>query len=270
MEMEFMKEKDMNIIDKFRLDGKVAIVTGGSGLYGKQIVLALAEAGATVYTASRTLENNEMYASSLRKKGYKIYAETVDQGNEESIKNFYNRMIEKEKTIDILVNNSVLRIMKTYADTAEHFSESMNVNATGLFIITRIFGDYMAKQSSGSIINISSYMGELAPDDYLYKNLSFSGYSAPDYFFHKAGMNNLSRFMASYYGPSGVRSNSLCLGGLFNEQDELFVERYKNRTFLKRLANNTDIMGIIVFLASDASAYITGACIPVDGGYTAK
>ena len=93
---------------------------------------------------------------------------------------------------------------------------------------------------------------------------------APDYFFHKGGMVNFTRYCASYYGPQNVRCNVLNLGGFFNNQPEEFLKHYNDKTFLKRMANDTDIMGAIVFLASDASAYITGASIPVDGGYSAK
>ena len=160
--------------------------------------------------------------------------------------------------------------MKDYHDDLANFDESMRVNATGIFAMCRVFGDIMAEQGKGSIINIGSYMGLLGADDTLYKDVGFSGYSAPDYFFHKGGMTNLTRFIASYYGPKGVRCNILEPGGFFNNQNSLFVERYNERTFLKRMANDTDMKGAVVFLASDASAYITGAVIPVDGGYTAK
>ena len=134
----------------------------------------------------------------------------------------------------------------------------------------RAFGNKMAEQGFGSIINIGSYMGLLGPDDTLYRGCSFNAFDSVDYFFHKGGMTNLTRFMASYYGPKNVRCNILEPGGFYNGQDEVFVERYNDRTFLKRMANETDLMGAVVFLASDASSYITGAVIPVDGGYTAK
>nr|MCR4718543.1 SDR family oxidoreductase [Bacillota bacterium] len=129
--------------------------------------------------------------------------------------------------------------------------------------------DHMAENGGGSIINIGSYMGILGPDDSLYKDTEMTGF-IPDYFFHKGGMNNFTRFLASYYGPKNVRCNILNLGGFYNGQDERFVKRYNERTFLKRMANETDIMGAVVFLASDASSYITGSAISVDGGYSAK
>ena len=255
--------------DMFSLKGKTAVVTGGSGLYGRQITLALAEAGAKVVIASRNKDKNEEYAETLRKQGYNVISEELDQGDEKSIKALAERL-KKQGDIDILVNNAVLRPMKDYHDDLANFNESMRVNATGIFAMCRVFGDIMARQGKGSIINIGSYMGLLGADDTLYRDVGFSGYSAPDYFFHKGGMTNLTRFIASYYGPKGVRCNVLEPGGFFNNQNPLFVERYNDRTFLKRMANDTDMKGAIIFLASDASAYITGAVIPVDGGYTAK
>ena len=259
----------MDVLEMFSLKGKTAIVTGGSGLYGRQITLALAEAGAKVVIASRNKVKNEEYTKMLRNKGYNVISEELDQGNENSIKALADKL-KKQGGIDILVNNAVLRVMKDYHDDLSAFNKSMEVNATGIFAMCRTFGDIMAQQGKGSIINIGSYMGILGADDTLYRDVGFSGYTSPDYFFHKGGMTNLTRFIASYYGPKGVRCNILEPGGFFNNQNPLFVERYNDRTFLKRMANDTDMKGIIVFLASDASAYITGTVIPVDGGYTAK
>lgn len=226
-------------------------------------------AGAKVYIASRGLEANEEYAQKIRKEGLEVYAGQIDQGDEESINSFLTKITKNNERVDILVNNSVLRTMRSFNDDAQKFDESMHVNATGIFMISRAFGDHMAEHGGGSIINIGSYMGVLGPDDSLYKGTEMTGF-VPDYFFHKGGMNNFTRFLASYYGPKNVRCNILNLGGFYNGQNETFVERYNERTFLKRMANETDIMGSVVFLASDASAYITGSSISVDGGYSAK
>lgn len=255
----------------FKLDGKVAVVTGGAGNYGKQMVRALAEAGATVYTASRSLEKNEEFAAKLREEGLDVRAEAYDQSDEASVKEFLARLVEKSGKVDILVNNSVLRPFKSYTDPADTFLESLKVNGSGLFAITRAFGDHMSENGGGSIINIGSYMGELGCDETLYEETPWmSGFGAPDYFYHKGGMHNMTRFMASYYGKHNVRVNCLALGGLFNNQDPRFLERYAKRTFLGRMANQDDMKGILVYLASEASAYMTGAVIPVDGGYSAK
>lgn len=263
---------EKNIIDRFRLDGKVALVTGGAGLYGRQMVKALLEAGAKVYVASRTLSKCQELADSLKEEGFdKIFAETYDQADEQSIKDILARLIEKEGKIDVLVNNSVLRPMKGYDSPIELFAKSMEVNATGLFAITRAFGDQMEKQGFGSIINIGSYMGICGSNPYLYEeNPQMDAIGAPDYFFHKGGMLNLTRFMAGRYGKAGVRVNCLNLGGFFNNQPKEFLEKYGKMTYLGRMADNNDIQGAIVFLASDASSYITGASLNIDGGYTAR
>ncbi len=261
----------MNVLDTFKLDGKVALITGGAGNYGRQMTEALAEAGATVWTASRHLDANEALAKELCAQGYDVHAAAYDQADEESIKALLDTIVKKSGKVDILVNNSVLRVMKSYHDAPEVFAKSMEVNSTGLFLITRTFGDFMAKQGSGSIINIGSYMGDLGCNDTLYEGCpTYTSSVAPDYYFHKGGMHNFTRFTASYYGPSGVRCNCLSLGGLFNNQPESFLDAYAKATFLRRMANATDIKGIIVYLASDASLYTTGAVIPVDGGYSAK
>ena len=261
----------MSVLDKFKLDGKVAVVTGGAGRFGRQMVRALAEAGATVYTASRSLEPNVAYAEALSAKGYEVYGESYDQSDEKSIEDFLARIIEKSGKADVLVNNSVLRIMKDYHDSSDVFLESLKVNGSGLFAISRAFGDHMAKNGGGSIINIGSYMGILGMDETLYEGLPhMSAIGAPDYFYHKGGMTNLTRFLAAVYGKYGVRVNCLELGGLFNNQDPLFLERYAARTFLGRMANDEDVEGMIVYLASDASLYVTGTAIPIDGGYSAK
>lgn len=260
----------MSVMDSFRLDGKVAVVTGGSGLYGRQIVEALAEAGAKVYTASRRLEPNEEYAKEMRDRGFEVYGGQVDQGEEESIKKFLEEIIKNGDKVDILINNSVLRITNGYQCDPALFDQSMHVNATGLMMISRAFGDHMAENGGGSIINIGSYMGVLGPDYNLYKDTTMATDFAGDYFFHKAGMVNYTKFLASHYGKDNIRCNVLNLGGFYDGQPEKFVERYNAKTFLGRMANETDIKGAIVFLASDASAYITGTGINVDGGYCAK
>ena len=260
----------MGILDQFSLKGKVALLTGGAGLYGRQIVAALAEAGAETYIASRNLAALEEIASRHRDLGQNVTALRVDQGDEGSILSLRDEILKRSGRIDVLVNNAVARPMKGWDDDAANFAKSMRINATGLFIITRAFGNVMEKRGSGSIINIGSIQGMIGPDGTLYQDLNFHGF-VPDYFFHKGGIINFTRFIASYYGPRNIRCNCVSPGGFQTDaHPDLFVKRYSDRTLLGRMANSTDLMGVIVFLASDASLYITGANIPVDGGYTAK
>lgn len=260
----------MNILDTFSLKGKTALVTGGAGLYGRQIVAALAEAGAETYIASRNIDALEKVASEHRNAGYNVKALRFNQKDENSVLALRDEIKRKSNRLDVLVNNAVLRPMKGYEDDVSAFTESMEVNATGLFIITRAMGDFMSETRGGSIINVGSIMGMIGPDPENYKGTSMNAWN-PDYFFHKGGMINFTRFTASYYGDKGIRCNCISPGGLYQPtMPEAFVENYSSRTFLCRLANETDLKGIIVFLASDASVYITGTNIPVDGGYTAK
>jgi len=261
----------MSILDSFSLQGRVALVTGGAGLYGRQIVTALAEAGARTYVAARHIDTLEVLAGEHRAQGLDVRAMQYDQGDEASILNLCDAITSEAGRFDILVNNAVLRPMKKgFSDTASTFAESMRVNATGLFIITRAFGNFMAEQGSGSIINIGSIQGMIGTDPTIYRGTTMSGWY-PDYFFHKGAVINFTRFIASYYGARSVRCNCVSPGGFRTaDHPEPFVRQYSDRTFLGRLADSTDLMGIIVFLASDASVYITGANIPVDGGYTAK
>lgn len=250
----------------FDLKGHVALVTGGAGLFGRQIVEALAEAGATTIVTSRNIETLKPHRDAWVKRGLAVHAEALDQAEESSILALRDRVIAQHGKLDVLVNNAVLRPMSDWGSDATQFAESMTVNATGLFTITKAFGDHMAEQGGGSIINIGSIQGMVGPDYTLYEGLGWG--SPPDYFFHKGGMINFTRYVASRLGPRGVRCNTLSPGGFFNDQDSRFVDRYSRRTVLGRMADDTDLKGAVVFLASDASAYVTGINLPVDGGYT--
>ena len=261
----------MALLDSFSLKGKTALVTGGAGLYGRQIVRAVAEAGAQTYVASRNVGTLEAMAAQCREEGLDVTALPYDQGVEASVLALRDAILDRGPGLDVLVNNAVARPMKGgYQSELSAFAESMRVNATGLFAITRAFGDVMAERGSGSMVNIGSIQGMVGPDPTLYRGTTMHGW-APDYFFHKGGLINFTRFVASYYGPHGVRCNCLSPGGFRTEEHpEAFVRQYSDRTFLGRLANETDLKGAVVFLASDASVYITGVNLPVDGGYTAK
>ncbi|NHN32772.1 SDR family NAD(P)-dependent oxidoreductase [Paenibacillus agricola] len=261
---------NMNVMDFFTLKDKVAIVTGGSGLYGRQITTALSQAGAKTYITTRDKSKLRELEQSFAQDGTKVSALSLDLEYEESILELRDRVMRDSGRIDVLVNNAVARTMTSWNDPLDAFARSMHINATGLFAITRVFGDIMAEQGGGSIINIGSIQGMVGADATLYKDMGFHG-MVPDYFFHKGGMLNFTRFVASYYGEKNIRCNCLSPGGLASQRTpELFVDRYSERTFLGRMANETDLMGSIVFLASDASLYVSGVNLPVDGGYTAK
>lgn len=258
----------MNVLESFALKGKTAVVVGGTGLYGRQITAALAEAGATVYITTRQQERLAEIEREYKAEGIEIKAVYMDQSLESTIISAKDHILNTRGTIDVLVNNAVGRMMNGWDDTADNFTKSMEVNGTGIYLTTKIFGNVMKNQGSGSIIQIASMYGMVGPDDWLYEG---EWKSSPDYFFYKAGMINFTKYVASYYGKSNVRCNCISPGGIESYRTPpAFVERYRTRTMLNRMAGETDLKGIIVFLASDASVYITAANIPVDGGYTAK
>ena len=261
----------MNVNELMSLKGKTAVITGAAGLYGRCAAQALYEAGARVFTGSTNMENLEKAVEEMRQEGGDVTAFHLDLGSEESILAFHDKVMEKAGKVDILINNSVARPMSGgYESDAKLWDESMRVNSTGNFIITRAFGKDMIDQNSGSIINIASMHGLIGPDPFLYEGLGMSGWGG-DYYFHKGGMIAFTRFLASYYGRFGIRCNAISPGGIRSYRTpEEFVDRYNKKTMLGRMAGPDDIKGAIVFFASDASLYVTAANLPLDGGYVAK
>lgn len=258
----------MRTTNMFSLAGRTALVTGGTGNYGRQIVRGLALAGANTYIASRSPGPLEELKVDLGKEGLNIRTIEMDQGNEESVLNARSVLELSEPKLDILVNNAVSRpATQGMSEDARNWDLSFQINATGLLTVTRAFADLMG--DGGSIINIGSMMGLVGTEPANYEGTNMHGWY-PDYYFHKGGMASITRFFASYYGDRGIRCNCLHPGGLLTDQPEEFIRNYSKRTCLGRLANDEDLAGAVIFLASDASSYITGTNIPVDGGYTAK
>ncbi|HVZ47138.1 MAG TPA: SDR family oxidoreductase [Gemmatimonadaceae bacterium] len=251
----------------FSLAGKTVLLTGGAGLYGRGLTAQLAAAGARLILASRNLTALEAVAAEERSRGRDVQARALDQADEASIHALHAGVLAEFGPVDGLVNNAVARPMRSADAPLAAWEESMKTNATGLFALTRLFGDSMARRGSGSIVNIGSIQGMVGPDLSLYEGLNM--HAIPDYFFHKAGMANLTKYFAAQYGPRGVRVNCLAPGGFFSGQPAAFVERYAQATFLRRMADERDLGGPVIFLLSDAARYVTGVNLPVDGGYTA-
>lgn len=258
----------MNPLERFSLKDKVILLTGGAGLYGRGLSFDLAAAGAELIIASRGRESCERVAAEIREKGHTVTVETFDQGSEESIAALRVRIFDKFGRLDGLVNNSVARPMNGNSGDSEGWRKSVEINATGIYLMHRYFGESMAERRGGSIVNIGSIYGITGPTLHLYRGTDIpTGY--PDYYFNKAGMVNLTRFYAAHLGPRGVRVNCLSPGGFSNGQTEPFFTRYCENTFLGRMGNESDLGGAVIFLLSNAAAYITGINLPVDGGFTA-
>ena len=250
----------------FSLSGKVVIQFGGTGLLGRALVSSLVAAEATLVIASRNRASLQNVAQNR-----KIHVEEVDICSEDSLHALRDRVLAQHGRVDGIVFNAVARTMATANDDLAKWKASMDTNSTGFFATVRAFGDVMATKKSGSVVNIASMQGMIGMNPWLYEGTSMT--ASPDYFFHKGGMINLTRYLASHYGASGVRVNVVSPGGIFNPekpQAPAFLERYGKMTMLGRMADAAEVGGAVIFLLSDASTYITGTNLVVDGGYTAK
>lgn len=266
-------------MELFSLNGKTAIVTGALGLLGQKHCQALAMAGANVVVADVNEPQAQNFAKALGEHHMGIGLDVTDKNSAiaacETIMKRFGR-------IDVLVNNAAINDMFENPELAgelsafenyplSSFQKSLDVNVTGVFLCSQVFGTKMAEQHSGSIINIASTYGIVGPDQSIYKNAcgEQNFYKSAVYPVTKGAVVNFTRFLAAYWGNNGVRVNTLSPGGVENGQDEYFIQNYSAKTPLGRMAQSNDYQGALIFLASDASAYMTGANLVVDGGWTA-
>ncbi len=259
----------MNVKELFSLKNKVVLVTGGSGNYGKCIVEGLAEADAKVITTSRDMQKAEATAAGFREKGLLVDAMSVDQDNYASMLALKDNILDRYGRLDGFVNNAVSRPVKGYRAPIEQFEASMHSNATGMFFLLREMTDLIVQSGGGSVVNIASMMGMKGPDLSNYEGVEGMGDLPADYFFHNAGLINLTRYMAKMQAGKNVRFNCISPGGLFNHQPEQFLKNYCKKVPLGRMANSDDIKGLVVLLMSKAGEYINGENILLDGGLNA-
>ena len=266
-------------MDLFSLEKKVTIVTGACGLLGTQHCEALAAAGANVVVADLDKEACGEMADRLGKGHLAVRMDVTDPA---SLRSARDQILEAYGRIDVLVNNAAINDMFENPLLAgqqsmfenyplEMWDRSWKVNVSGVFLASQVLGGVMAEQGSGSIINIASTYGVVAPDQTIYRNEEGEQtfYKSPAYPVTKSAVIGFTKFLAAYWGNKGVRVNALSPGGVENRQDPFFRSNYSKKTLLGRMAAASDYKGAIVFLASDASAYMTGANLVVDGGWTA-
>lgn len=266
-------------MDLFDLTGKVAIVTGACGLLGRQHCAALAAAGAKIVVADLDENAAGPVAAGLGDGHLAVGMDVSDRGSLEAAR---QRILDRYGRIDVLVNNAAVNdmfenpLLAAEQSMFEHYplemwDRSWKVNVSGVFLSSQVLGAVMAGQGSGSIINVASTYGIVAPDQTIYRNAEGEQtfYKSPAYPVTKSAVIGFTKFLASWWGKRNVRVNALSPGGVENNQDEWFRDNYAARTLLGRMAAPSDYRGAIVFLASDASAYMTGANLVVDGGWTA-
>jgi len=270
----------MSAIHAFELVDKVAVVTGATGLLGKQHCLALAEAGAQVYVCDLNHDQCQDLVAQLP--GNAVHkAFRLDVTNTAELQALAKDLTTHSGKVDILVNNAAINdsfenpISAAELSKFEHYplelwQKSLDVNVTGVFLCCQIIGSLMAEAQSGSIINIASTYGLVAPDQSIYITPEGTQpfYKSAAYPATKGAVLAFTRFLAAYWGTKNVRVNALTPGGVENGQAEYFVQNYAAKTPLGRMAQPQDYQGALLFLASDASSYVTGANIIVDGGWT--
>jgi NAD(P)-dependent dehydrogenase (short-subunit alcohol dehydrogenase family) len=265
-------------MNTFSLEGKIALVTGSMGLLGRHHCRALAEAGANVIVTDLDEAACQSFAATLPAESLGLGLDVTD---EYSIRRALDRAIHEFGRVDVLVNNAAVNDMfETPALAAEQsrfenypldmWLQSLEVNITGVFLCAQVFGSQMVKQGGGSIINIASTYGIVAPNQALYRAPDGlqSFYKSPAYPTTKGAVLAFTKYLAAYWGKANVRVNALSPGGVQNDQDSYFIANYAERTPLGRMAQPTDYKGALVFLASDASSYMTGANLVMDGGWT--
>ncbi len=250
----------------FSCNGKTAVVTGGCGLLGREISKALSEYGAKVYVAD--IHEQKLGECADSQTTCPLF---LDITSEKSVQEALDLVIREAGKIDILVNSAYPRTNDWGLRFEDVPFDSWQANVTshlgGYFLCSRKAAEQMKKQKRGSIINLASIYGVVAPDFTLYEGTEMTMPIA--YASIKGGIIAFTRYIATYYGPCNVRANVVSPGGIFDHQAPSFVERYSRKTPLGRMCQPEEIAGAILFLASDASSYVTGQNIIVDGGWTA-
>ena len=249
----------------FNLNNKNIIITGGNGFLGSQIATALIKEGANVYIID------------LKKPKKKISSKyfVSDITNESELKKIVKFFKLKKIKIDVLINNAAIDYPPSKSKRnnlkLENFSNDLwdkdiSVSLKGSYLCTKVFGSYMAKFRKGAIINVSSDLGIIAPDQRIYKK---SGFIKPvTYSVVKHGIIGLTKYTASYWGKKNIRCNAIAPGGIFNNQDKSFVKKINQLIPLGRMAKNNEYNGLILFLCSELSSYMTGSIVVADGGRT--
>jgi 2-deoxy-D-gluconate 3-dehydrogenase len=274
----------MTIQEKFDLTGRVAVVTGGVGLLGAEFCRTLAEAGAAVVVVDLNASASQAVADSLTKSGFKTLAIPTDITQPAAVNALVEQTLSTFGRLDILVNSAALdpkfdpdAVSKGITPGAfedyplDLWNSALNVNLTGMFLMTQACVKPMLVQGNkGSIINICSTYGLNGPDQRIYvkegKRVAFK----PVYYtVTKAGVMGFTKYLAAYYADTEIRVNALTPGGVFNNHEDYFVRNYSAKTILGRMARKDEMNGALLFLASDASSYMTGNNVVVDGGWTA-
>lgn len=263
----------------FRLDGKVAVVTGGTGILGRGYCRAMAQSGAAVVVADLDQEACDRLAREIADEtGARVLGLAVDLSSEQAIIDWAKALLDRCGVVDVLMNNAAAKADGFFAPLEKYrlqtWNEVMAVNVNALFLAVRELGPGMADRGCGSIINVSSIYGVVGPDQRIYEgswyeDLGGSINTPMIYAATKGAVVSITRYLATYWGGKGLRVNCVTPGGVASGQNEEFDRRYSARVPMGRMARADEMIGAVLYLASDASSYVNGQNIIVDGGWTA-
>jgi NAD(P)-dependent dehydrogenase (short-subunit alcohol dehydrogenase family) len=271
----------MTILNMFELTGRVALLTGGAGLLGRAFAQTLAEAGAAIAIADIDGAATHVAAEALAREGGQALGLESDVTQPESVRAMVNSTLEAFGRLDILVNSAALDPKFDPGEAEIHtaafenfpleaWNRSLAVDLTGMFLSSQAATRPMLEQGQGVIINLCSIYGLVGPDQRIYQRPGEPPAFKPiTYSVTKAGVLGMTHYLAAYFGSQNIRVNALTPGGVFNDHDETFVKEYSARVILRRMGRVDELQGALLFLASDASSYMTGANLVVDGGWTA-
>jgi len=261
----------MKVLESFNLSGKVALVAIPEGPYGKAAALALCEAGARVYLASDDKDAAGKVAAGMKDEGFDVTVIEYDPASEQSITALKDEIIRESGKLDIFVLNAGERFVNGWNNgTVEQLYANLKKNQIGTMLSTKIMGSAIAENKGGSVIFLSSVYALVGPDQYnsaACPEMEAYNFSI-DRVFTVGGYVNYARQAASYLGQFNVRVNTICAAPF--DKPEKYAEEFTRRTTLLRNAKESDVKGLVVYLASDASSFVSGTSIPVDGGYIAK
>lgn len=263
---------------RFSLEDRVIVITGCTGVLGTAYCRALAQRGARLVMADLSDRDPGARAATLAAEyGAQALGVACDVGCEADVVALFAAAVERFGQVDVVLNNAAAtgeHLMKAgdvFAAFEDYplsvWEQVLRTNLTGVFLVAREGGKAMLANGGGSLINVSSIYAVAAPDHRIYEGMPFSSF--PAYSAGKAGVHGLTLWLSTYWGRNGIRVNTLVPGGVFNQHREEFVRRYSDRTPMGRMANSDDLVGMVIFLASNASRYCTGQQFIVDGGLTA-
>ena len=264
----------MDVKKLFDLTGKVVIITGAAGMLGSRYAYGLSKQGANVVLADINFSECKKIEKDI-KNSFETnpYSIKLDLTKIKSIESMVSNVLKKYSKIDVLINNAAyqgnpkIRTAGFEKLSLDIWQQAIDVNLTGVFLCCQNIGKQMLKQKSGNIINIASTYGLVGPDQRIYGKSGQN--SAAFYAATKSAVLNLTRYLSAYWQRTGIRVNTFSPGGVENKQDTDFIKKYSSRTPLKRMARKDEYVGSLIFLASDASSYMTGSNLVVDGGWTA-